>query len=83
MSDAFGPPLSVEISADIYRRVASVRDAVEILTRHWVGAPRGFSRIAAMQACLDALKGKGSAAAVRRSFLDAAEEAGFFVRDWP
>ena len=57
------------------------------MTFHW--PPRGESRLAsssrkkrlaALHACIAAVEQTGSAAMARQCFLEAAQEAGFFVR---
>ena len=91
MTNDFGPPFDVEIrtyrTARSVRTVRNVRDLAEVLTRHW--SPRGKlghasknqdKRFAAMQACADYLEGTGSATTARQCFLEAAQEAGLFVR---
>ncbi|GAC1043154.1 DUF982 domain-containing protein [Rhizobium sp. No.120] len=64
--------------ASKFRRINTVRDAVEMLLDHWP-IDDGEEYLAAVHACLEAIHGRIAPEAVRDAMLKAAEEAGVSV----
>ncbi len=58
-----------------YRQITSVHDAAETLLKHWP-VDDGEWYLTAVQACLDALKGRISPELAREALIKAADEAG-------
>jgi hypothetical protein len=74
-------PLTVETMPCKYRTLFSVEDAAGFLLGGWPPDDRSKTRLVALRACLEALEGKAPAAKARKCFLDAALEAGVFLRE--
>jgi hypothetical protein len=62
------------------RGITSVTQAAAFLLSEWPGE-RGRLHGLARQACLEALEGTITGEMARTAFIDAAKEAGIFVRD--
>jgi uncharacterized protein DUF982 len=67
----------------LLRRVRSVREAAEVLLGHWPKQGRGPMFLEALRACHEALAGKLTTEEARQAFIEAALEAGIFVREVP
>jgi hypothetical protein len=65
-----------------YRRVGSVREAAECLIDRWP-KNRGVAYLAALHACLDALRGTVSTETARQAFIEAAREVGILIGEAP
>jgi hypothetical protein len=76
MPDDF-PPVSVEIRPDSFRTIRTVQQASELVLT-W---PQGRRRLLAMKACLASLEGAETPENARQCFIEAAEEAGVFVKE--
>lgn len=63
-----------------YRTISSAAEAARALGDDWP-AETGKALRAARETCLAVLEGKAEPAAARKAFVDAAEEAGVFIRD--
>ena len=77
---AWSPGVDMETTTlGRYRTVTSARQAAEMLLFDWpITHGRKYSK--AQLECLRAMEGKGDIDKARSAFLDAAEEAGLFVR---
>jgi hypothetical protein len=74
----------VTIETDQPGRLANItntRQAAEQLTEKWPAAHKGALYRKAVKACMDHLRGKKDAGAVRKAFIGAAREADIFVRE--
>ena len=74
----------VTIETDQPGRLANItntRQVAERLTGTWPMAHMGAAYRKAVKACMDHLRGKKDAGAVRKAFIGAAKEADIFVRD--
>ena len=69
--------------AGLLRRVGSVREAAEALLGHWPKEGRGPMFFEALRACHEALAGKLMTEEARQAFIEAALEAGIYVREVP
>lgn len=79
VDDQFEP---VTIETDNTRLHFSITNVEEVATRlrgQWPGAHKGAAYQEAVKACLDHIRGKKNAGAVRASFIGAAKEADIFV----
>src|SRR4029453_12103684 len=65
-----------------YRRVGSVREAAECLIDQWP-KNRGVAYLAALHACLDAVRGSVSTETARQAFIAAAREVGILIGEAP
>ena len=75
-------PLTVETRPGQYRTLWTVEDAAgHLLSKEWPAGNHGKTKHLALRACLEALEGKGTAEQARKCFLEAAFEAGVFVRE--
>jgi hypothetical protein len=63
------------------RNVSSAREAAEWLLYKWPQKIDTAKARAARKACLEVLKGQRKAAAARKAFREAAEEAGILIGD--
>ncbi|WP_353646535.1 DUF982 domain-containing protein [Mesorhizobium sp. WSM2239] len=63
------------------QHIGSARKAAEWLLNEWPMKIDTANARAARNACLEALEGRLNAAAVRKAFRDAAEEAGILIGD--
>jgi hypothetical protein len=81
----FTTPVVVEdaMHPGLMRRVGSVREAAEVLLGHWPKQGRGPRYNQALRACSDALDGRLAAEEARQAFIEAALEAGIYVRAVP
>jgi uncharacterized protein DUF982 len=64
-------------------RVGSVREAAEVLLGHWPKEGRGPMFFEALRACHEALAGDLTTKGARQAFIEAALEAGIYVREVP
>jgi hypothetical protein len=69
--------------AGLLRRVGSVREAAEVLLGHWPKEGRGPMFLEALRACHEALAGNRKTEGARQAFIEAALEAGIYVREVP
>jgi hypothetical protein len=65
-----------------YRRLGSVREAAECLIDQWP-KNRGVAYLAALHACLDALRGTVSTETARQAFIAAAREVDILIDEAP
>lgn len=73
-------PVEIELGRIGHCRVVtSTREAAECLMTRWPEAG-GPAQAAARRACLEVLEGNAPPEVARQAFIDAAEEAGIFVR---
>jgi hypothetical protein len=61
--------------------VTSVRQVAERLTDKWPSSRQGVAYNRAVKACMDHFSGKRNIEAVRAAFIEAAKDAGIFVRE--
>ena len=62
-----------------YLTISSTAEAARVLMEHWP-IDKGDALTKAQETCLAVLEGKEEPAAARRAFIEAADEAGVFVR---
>lgn len=75
----FSQPVRLRLDPNGERNVATVWEALEILTQQWPEAARGRGYRAAWRACRDTLDGWKSPHTARRQFVHAARGAGLLV----
>ena len=81
-SSSFSRPVIIESSSPgRLQAIGGVREAAEIFLREWPLAGRGPRYLAALEFCHEALAGEVEIEEARHAFVEAAKEAGTFVRE--